>query len=102
MWNHYIDFMPAARLTPYVGVGIGFSELQYGHHIIYPDGHTENQISERNSKPLRFTWSAGVGLALKVSDKVSVDAGYRYYDMGSVYRIEVKADEYYCGLRYAF
>ena len=30
MWNNYIDFAPYHWISPYAGVGLGFTELKYG------------------------------------------------------------------------
>lgn len=102
MWNHYLDFLPYNWWSPYVGAGIGFTQLKYGSNIIYPDGYSEDQTEGYNNKPTRFTWSVGGGLTLKVTNKFNVDAGYRYYDMGAIHKMDVKAHEYYGGLRYVF
>ncbi len=101
MWNHYIDFLPYNWWSPYVGAGIGFTKLKYNDKLTTPDG-VIRYTDGYNNKPTRFTWSVGGGLTLKVTNKFNIDAGYRYYDMGAIHKMDVKAHEIYGGLRYVF
>lgn len=102
MWNHYIDFLPYNWWSPYVGAGIGFTKMKYHDKLSIPGEPTEDFASIFNNTPTRFTWSVGGGLTLKVTNKFNVDAGYRYYDMGAIHKMDVKAHEIYGGLRYVF
>jgi opacity protein-like surface antigen len=53
-----------------------------------------------------FTWSLGAGISAKITNRLNMDIGYRYYDMGdgelNVYngKTETDAHEVYMGLRY--
>ncbi|MBQ7632514.1 MAG: porin family protein [Alphaproteobacteria bacterium] len=103
MWNHYIDFLPYNWWSPYVGAGLGFTKMKY--HDTYTNnkyGEVIDQTAGYNTTPTKFTWSVGGGLTLKVTNKFNIDAGYRYYDMGSIHKMDVKAHEIYGGLRYVF
>ena len=101
MWNHFIDILPYNWWSPYVGAGIGFTKMKYHDKTRTFDGE-EDKASMFNNTPTRFTWSVGGGLTLKVTNKFNVDAGYRYYDMGAIHKMDVKAHEFYGGLRYVF
>ena len=102
MWNHYIDFLPYNWWSPYVGAGIGFTKMKYHDELNVPGEPSEDLAGVFNNTPTKFTWSVGGGLTLKVTNKFNVDAGYRYYDMGSIHRMDVTAHEFYGGLRYVF
>ena len=105
MWNHFIDFLPYNWWSPYVGAGIGFTKMKYRDTTtVNDDGYIEviDMTEGYNNKPTKFTWSVGGGLTLKVTNKFNVDAGYRYYDMGAIHKMDVKAHEIYGGLRYVF
>lgn len=102
MWNHFIDILPYNWWSPYVGAGIGFTKMKYHDKTTYPTGDVDDYTSGYNNTPTRFTWSVGGGLTLKVTNKFNVDAGYRYYDMGAIHKMDVKAHEIYGGLRYVF
>ena len=98
MLNGYFDFAPYRWFTPYVGAGIGFTSMKYKDSYSTGGTHVENG----NYKPTRFTWSVGGGLSVKVTNRFNVDAGYRYYDMGSIKHADITAHEIYTGLRYVF
>lgn len=98
MLNAYYDFMPYNWWTPYVGVGIGLTQLNFAR----VDDASGQVDSIGNYDPLNFTWSVGGGLSLKVTNRFNVDLGYRYYDMGGVHNADVTAQEIYGGLRYVF
>ena len=66
----------------------------------YSTGGTH--VENGNYKPTRLTWSVGGGLSVKVTNRFNVDAGYRYYDMGSIKHADITAHEIYTGLRYVF
>lgn len=101
MWNNYIDFAPYYWISPYVSGGLGFTKLKYTAST-YNSWGSYSQTSWFNNTPTKFTWSLGGGLTVKVTNRFNVDAGYRYYDMGSIHKMGVHAHEIYGGLRYVF
>lgn len=98
MLNAYYDLMPYNWWTPYVGVGIGLTQLDFARIDTLSGGVD----SIGNYDPLNFTWSVGGGLSLKVTNRFNVDVGYRYYDMGGIHGADITAQEIYGGLRYVF
>ena len=96
MLNAYYDFLPYNWWTPYVGAGIGLTQLKY-----MGVDNTSGMDSVKYD-PMKFTWSVGAGLSLKVTNRFNVDAGYRYYDMGRIKSSDVTAQEIYAGVRYVF
>ena len=96
MLNAYYDFLPYNWWTPYVGAGIGLTQLKY------MGVDNTSGMSPTEYDPMKFTWSVGAGLSLKVTNRFNVDAGYRYYDMGSIKSSDVTAQEIYAGMRYVF
>lgn len=101
MLNGYIDLAPYSWFTPYVSAGIGFTTLKYRAGDTTAAGSISH-TSNGNYDPTRFTWSVGGGLSIKVTNRFNVDAGYRYYDMGSIKNMDVTAQEIYGGIRYVF
>lgn len=99
MLNAYYDVFPYNWWTPYVGAGIGLTQLKYVQFD--PTSGTSN-TEDGNYKPLNFTWSLGAGLSLKVTNRLNVDLGYRYYDMSHLRHADFDAQEVYGGLRYVF
>ena len=101
MWNNYIDFAPYYWLSPYAGVGLGFTKMKFNSRSYTSFGSWDDN-AWFNHTPTRFTWSLGAGLTVKVTNRFNVDAGYRYYDMGSIHKMDVHAHEIYGGVRYVF
>ena len=102
MWNNYIDIAPYYWISPYAGVGLGFTKTKYTSVSYNEFGEKIDNTVGWNNKPTRFTWSVGGGLTLKVTNRFNVDAGYRYYYMGKLRNIKIHANEVYGGVRYVF
>ena len=99
MLNAYWDFMPDHWWSPYLNAGIGLTQMKYSN-IDLTNGMARTGTG--NYKPMKFTWSLGAGLSLKVTNRLNVDAGYRYFDIGSIRHADVDAQEIYGGIRYVF
>jgi hypothetical protein len=54
------------------GVGLAGSDIE-----------TSNNVLSGEDDSLDFTWQAGAGFAYRLTDRVSVDFGYRFTDLGS-------------------
>ncbi len=97
MFVIYYDFFPYTWFTPFVNAGIGYtrSKLRFSNSSVDID----YKIKEN-----AFTWSLGAGISAKVTNRLNVDLGYRYYDMGELSAFNGKTDlddqEIYLGLRY--
>lgn len=97
MFVVYYDLFPYSWFTPFVNAGIGYtrSKLQITNSIV----DATYKIKEN-----AFTWSLGAGISAKVTNRLNVDLGYRYYDMGELSAFNGKTDlsgqEIYLGLRY--
>lgn len=82
MVNLYYDLEEAHAwigtdaITPYVGVGAGISMLDTDSLSI-PGG-----TSERGAQVYNLTYAAMAGLTSKISDMISLDAGYRFINLG--------------------
>lgn len=74
MVNAYWDIANLGGVTPYVGVGAGLT-LNNLHDINLPTG-------QRNNTRADFAWAVMAGVQVELSDNVSLDAGYRYIDLG--------------------
>lgn len=65
MANLFYDFFPAGRFHPYVGGGVGGARVQLD------SGGRDNDIV--------FAYQGGAGLAVDLSERLTFDAGYRYF-----------------------
>lgn len=94
MFNVFWDLSPYTMFTPYLMAGIGWSELKIHSK---PQGSAMRTFDENN-----FTWSVGGGLSAKVTSRLNIDVGYRYFDFDDIEDTEAKAHEVYGGIRYVF
>ena len=80
MLNGYYDFKNKSKFTPYLSAGVGVSRIE-NKVSINPEffGNSENITTDTNNN---FTWTAGAGVAYKVTENVALDLAYRYVDAG--------------------
>lgn len=97
MFNVYWDLSPYTWFTPYLNAGIGWTELEYNFSYNNSDGNGSDSY-----KKDRFTWSLGAGLSAKMTNRLNLDLGYRYFDFGKLGDGQVHNHEFYGGLRYVF
>lgn len=102
MLNGYWDLAPFHWLSPYIGAGIGLTTMKYSDTYSIAGEKYSVTGGLKGYNPTKFTWSVGGGLTLKVTNRFNIDAGYRYYDMGSIKEADITAHEIYGGLRYVF
>jgi len=95
MWNVYYDILPYNWWSPYVNGGIGLTKIKY---------YDRDSLGfySHDWSTSRFTWSLGGGLSLKVTNRLNLDAGYRYYNTGEPKGVKSSIQEIYGGLRYVF
>jgi outer membrane autotransporter protein len=94
MFNVYWDLSPYTWFTPYFSAGIGWTEMEY--NFTYEGQGTDNYSKDN------FTWSAGGGISAKMTNRLNIDAGYRYFDMGKIGKGKIRNHEFYGGVRYVF
>lgn len=94
MWNFYYDVLPYNWWSPYLGAGIGVSKVSYSDR--------DDSFFHEKWDTMKFTWSVGGGLSLKVTNRFNVDAGYRYYDLNNPKNLDTTIQEIYAGIRYVF
>ena len=118
MSNFYYDFRRINKIRPFVkaGVGIAFHEsdalfevqpyfqdigLEANHRWYFPKNDEQS-----------FVFSVGAGAAYELSDRITLDAGYNYTDLGEISTdtdivgdkttFDLKVHEVYLGVRFAF
>ena len=94
MLNVYADLTPYSMFTPYVMAGIGMTNIQYEFQGF---GRRSVKYEEDN-----FTWAVGGGLSAKLTNRINIDVGYRFWHMGEIEKASVRAHEVYGGIRYVF
>ena len=98
MANAYFDYLTCTPWTPYVGAGIGSAYLK-------ADG------GEEAKSVYNLAWQVMAGVAYDINSHWTVDAGYRYADLGrirqnfgdgNVAKLTARDHEIMLGVRYTF
>jgi opacity protein-like surface antigen len=109
MVNAYYDFKTKTKFTPYLGGGIGVSWNNTDTDgTVIATGVSQN-YSETKAN---FAWNLTAGVGYQLTDAITLDANYRYVDLGKAVwgnpataeltSDDLTAHEVYLGLRYAF
>jgi opacity protein-like surface antigen len=78
LWNGYIDMGTWWGVTPYAGVGVGFSYLKPADFQTNPP----TLFATVNEGRWNFSWAGIAGLGYTISPGLMIDANYRYLDLG--------------------
>ena len=97
MANAYFDYLTCTPWTPYVGAGIGSAYLKAD------DGEQAKSV-------YNLAWQVMAGLTYDINSHWTLDAGYRYADLGrirknsgdSVAKLTARDHEVMLGVRYTF
>ena len=88
--NAYADVGTFYGITPYVGAGIGASRNTISH---FRDINVPMQgVAYADSDPTwNFAWALHAGLGYQATDKLTVDFGYSYLDLGDAKTSSIRA-----------
>lgn len=105
MLNGYVDLPTAAKIRPYLGVGVGFGKAKY--ESTFTDYGNPDESGKVNASKTKFAYSLSAGLTFEATKALSWDLGYRYADFGDftnreLGKFETKAHEVVFGARFAF
>lgn len=100
--NGYVDFGQFGAFRPYVGAGVGVAF----HHL----GSVDLPIGSSSGNSTSFAWNAQAGVVFDLTDRLALDVGYRYVDLGKAksggplpFKVDdITAHEARIGLRYSF
>ena len=87
--NGYVDIANIAGFTPYVGAGVGMTNIQWGGSHTYRckngagvcDGTTYLPENWPGEESWRFTYALMAGASYDLTNRVKLDLGYRFTDM---------------------
>lgn len=114
LWNAYFDLGTWNAFTPYIGGGIGASYVNVdGIRFSNPDGTSGSYPGDGHWS---FSWALMAGASYAFNPNLSLDAGYRYLNIGDGYSAtfstagatakikyeDLQAHEIRVGLRYTF
>jgi opacity protein-like surface antigen len=80
MFNGYYDLVRFDRFTPYVGAGVGLAYNKTGGVSFTGNPALVNVIEGDGRWSL--AWSLMAGIGIQISERTTLDLGYRYLDMG--------------------
>jgi opacity protein-like surface antigen len=85
MANAYVDLATVAKFTPYVGAGIGATQVNWGEFNGTGScigggcgGVADVNIKNSGLSQWRTTWALMTGVSYELSEKAKLDFGYRY------------------------
>lgn len=105
MANFYYDIATGTHWTPYIGFGIGGTELTLDHV------RTTGGTAITNSSDLEFAYQPIVGISYKINNHWSANADYRYfastnatlpYAPGGKFSVSNSSNNFLLGVTYHF
>lgn len=82
MANAYADLGEFHGISPYVGAGVGASRNTI-HHFRDINTPTNGVAYAGTSPQWQFAWALHAGVGIKASDRMTVDLGYSYMNLGN-------------------
>jgi opacity protein-like surface antigen len=99
--NGYYDFVNRSAFTPYISAGLGFAQVEFNDLDVSRLG-----FSGSNDKDTVFAYQIGIGVGYAVTQKVTIDAKYRYFGTeDSEYdttKAEFTSNNFLFGVRFNF
>ncbi len=80
MVNLYYDILGKRNITPYLGVGFGYSNINPKDAIRISTGNLKKTYFSKKSNNL--TYAIMGGISFKMNEKVNLDVGYKFQDFG--------------------
>jgi opacity protein-like surface antigen len=79
--NAYLDLGTWMGFTPYAGAGVGFSHVTISdpRETVEPGNETARGGS---NSATNFAWALHAGIGVEISDRLTLDVGYSYADLG--------------------
>ena len=101
MLNGYVDIPVGGTVTPYVGAGVGFTDVEYMVEFEGTGGKGKRKVAS-----FGFSYGFAAGVGIEMNERVAWDVGYRYVNHGSFKKhggkFATAANEVLIGARYSF
>ncbi|HVZ52210.1 MAG TPA: outer membrane beta-barrel protein [Pseudolabrys sp.] len=81
LFNGYLDLGTWYHATPYVGAGLGATQLRIDDYVNAAAPLTTSGLSNTQ---YNFAWAVMAGVGFAVAPNIMIDAGYRYVNFGDV------------------
>ncbi len=101
MLNGYVDIPVGGAVVPYVGAGVGFTNVEYTIEFEGNGGKGKRKVDSSG-----FSYGFAAGIGIEMNERVAWDVGYRYANHGSFKKhggkFSTAANEILIGARYSF
>ncbi|MCR9123121.1 MAG: outer membrane beta-barrel protein [Phyllobacteriaceae bacterium] len=115
MVNAAVDYDFGNGFKPFLSGGIGLAEVNFKNHgvaLAAPVGPLgPGNVTAMNDRDSGLAWQIGAGIGYEVDEKVTLEAGYRYFQVndislaavdGTVTNVPIKQHQVMLGVRYGF
>ncbi|MDR1921921.1 MAG: outer membrane beta-barrel protein [Candidatus Adiutrix sp.] len=92
MANAFLDLASDSAMTPYIGGGLGLAYLNTDYTVSSTVGTNGSALSSKTN--WNFAWNLGGGLAWHMNEKVALDLGYRYVDLGTASTGDIRMNDF--------
>ncbi len=82
MANIYLQAGTYYGFTPYIGGGIGFAYVDLSEYAGFNPNGTTNTFNDNDAT--NFAWNVTAGASYAFSERLALDANYRYLDFGDI------------------
>jgi opacity protein-like surface antigen len=88
MFNIYKDVATIGNFTPFIGGGIGVAHLKEsaGGNTISRDDNVIQHLKSIDKKRNQFAYKLTVGSDIKLSNKITGELSYNYFNLGGIKR----------------
>lgn len=106
--NGYYDIHTTTALTPFISAGLGVAKVEFdGFDPSNRAGGAPNTGGGGGAGDLVFAYQIGAGMGYAVTEKVTIDANYRFFgtsdpEYGSNTTWEFTSHNFFLGIRYYF
>lgn len=78
MFNVYFDLVNTSRITPYLGGGIGFANVNLSRTTAVNNSGNRAILYDESNDTV-FASQVGAGIDFAINNRSSIDLGYRYF-----------------------
>ena len=79
MLNLFYDVVTYQKLTPYLGVGIGYAKINLKETSMFTK---PLKTKLRSNKSENLSYALMSGLSIDMTDRINFDIGYKFQDFG--------------------
>ena len=82
MINLFYDVATYQKLTPYLGVGVGYAKINPKKASLISKDNKDSTIVYQSNKSDNLTYALMGGVSIAMTDRINFDIGYKFQDFG--------------------